>query len=324
MGTLALLGVLGCGGATSPGKPLQKPIFVAVGAEGTILTSADAATWRSEKSGVSAALTSVAANGTQFVAVGNEGTILTSRNGRVWTAQSSGTEVDLKHVIFHGEQFIAVGGEWSDQGLALMSSDGVTWKRLEAPARYSFHSVAAVGGTIFASAETPHPTIPMALENVVLASVLPSTSNRGGWIDRNLPRFADSAEVGEAQVETLTVGSWNGESTLSRSQDGEEWTTQDLPVDDAHAIAVGPNDLGFVIVGSSSALTSPDGREWSDNSPPIRTGSWLSDVTAGKSSFAAVGLHGTIFTLSSSSEAWLPRASGVSTALYDVTYGPLE
>jgi hypothetical protein len=320
----ACLGMLGCGGATSPGRPLREPIFVAVGAEGTILTSPDAASWRSERSGVSAALTSVAASGTQFVAVGSDGTILTSQNGRVWTAQSSGTRVDLAHVIFNGEQFIAVGGEWSDQGVALTSIDGVAWKGHEAPARYSFHAVAAVGGTIFASAETPHPTLPMALDNVVLASVLPSTSNRGGWIERDLPRFADSVTLaGETQGETFTVGSWNGESTLSRSQDSEEWTTQALPVDDAHAIAVGPGDLGFVIVGSSSALTSLDGSDWLDNPPPVRSGSWLMDVAAGKSGFAAVGLHGTIFTLGSDFE-WTPRPSGVATALYDVTFGPLE
>lgn len=47
-------------------------------------------------------------NGT-FVAVGEDGTILTSRDGRNWTRQTSGTSKDLDGVAYGNGTFVAVG-----------------------------------------------------------------------------------------------------------------------------------------------------------------------------------------------------------------------
>ena len=51
----------------------------------------------------------VAWSGSQFVAVGTQGTILTSPDGRVWTAQQSGTAKNLWSVAWSGSQLVVVG-----------------------------------------------------------------------------------------------------------------------------------------------------------------------------------------------------------------------
>lgn len=308
--------VLGCGGSTSRDTSIRPPAFVAVGAQGTILSSNDGAAWTQESSGVSVRLSSIAANHALFVAVGADGTILTSAHAGSWTKRSSGTEVDLAHVIFNGERFVAVGGAYADQATCLTSSDGATWTALEPPPKYSFHAVAVAGGTIFAAAETPSKTIPMALDNVVLEYVLPSTSNNlGSWRDRNLPRFSDSLQLGS---EALMVGSWSGESTLSRSTDGRTWTTQVLPGSDARGIA-GSNS-GLVIVGGRTVLSSPDGTAWNEPGTPLRDGR-LSAVTYGASTFVAVGGGGTILTSPDGSD-WTNQSATAAGDLADVAHGP--
>jgi hypothetical protein len=316
-----LLGLaLGCGGATAQGGPPSEPLFVAVGAEGAILSSRDARGWSLEDSGITKTLNSVAASDRSFVVVGEGGTILSSANARSWTARRSGTERDLEQVTFDGVEFVAVGGGWSDQAVALTSLDGVSWKRLEAPPQYSFQAVATARGTIFAAAVTPSRELPMALDHVVLASVLPSTSNRGGWISRDLPSFSDGLTLeSEGDSETFLVGSWNGESTISRSRDGERWQSEALSLPDARAVAAGPGR--FVVLGGSAALVSTDGDDWSETSLPVRRGSWLTAVTHGAATFASVGLDGTIFSSTDGGD-WSAESSGVTSDLFDITFGP--
>lgn len=308
-----MLGSWGCGGATSEDTSLS-PSFVAVGARGTIVSSLDGRSWTPRDSGVTANLNSVAASRTLFVAVGDGGTILSSSRGTAWAARQSGTEENLTHVIFNGEKFVAVGGAWSDRAVTLTSPDGVSWTPLEAPPAYAFHAVAVAGGTVFAAAVTPSARLPMDLDHVVLEYVLPSTSSRGSWRDRDLPRFSDSLSLGE---QALTVGSWNNESTLSRSSDGQDWTTQALPSSDARAIA--SSGSGLVVVCRATALSSPDGTAWSEHSLRLDDG-WLMEVTYGASSFVAVGSAGAIFT-SANGSTWTSQVSAVAADLLDVAYG---
>ena len=315
IGALAVLGLGGCGGATTSEGASPRPSFVAVGVRGTIVSSPDATTWTPQVSGVTVTLTSVAASSKLLVAVGAGGTILTSARGTTWTARRSGTDVDLADVVFNGEQFVAVGGAWSGEAVTLTSVDGVSWAAIESPPAYSFHTVAIAGGTVLAAAVTPSKEVPMALDNVVLEYVLPSTSSRGSWRERDLPRFNDSLLMGD---ETLTVGSWDSESTLSRSTDGQIWTTQNLPGVEARAIASDGSSL--VVLGHHSALSSPDGAAWSERDLPVDNG-WLLGVTYGAPAFVAVGSGGGIFT-SPDGATWTRQASASDADLADVIHGP--
>jgi photosystem II stability/assembly factor-like uncharacterized protein len=86
--------------------------FVAVGANGTILRSADnGATWAQKTSGTSNHLLGVAYGDNHFVAVGVLGTILTSSdNGLTWSSKASGTSARL-YGITHGNNIFVVVGE---------------------------------------------------------------------------------------------------------------------------------------------------------------------------------------------------------------------
>ncbi|MHA2254423.1 MAG: WD40/YVTN/BNR-like repeat-containing protein, partial [Candidatus Kariarchaeaceae archaeon] len=66
--------------------------FVAVGDNGTIVTSPNAITWTVQSSPTLTTLWDIVWNGSQFVAVGAYGTIITSANGISWTQQTSGLE----------------------------------------------------------------------------------------------------------------------------------------------------------------------------------------------------------------------------------------
>src|SRR5438552_19045312 len=55
--------------------------FVAVGDQGTVITSYDGVTWNNRVSGVAVHLTDVVYGGGRFVVLGERGTLITSANG---------------------------------------------------------------------------------------------------------------------------------------------------------------------------------------------------------------------------------------------------
>jgi len=67
----------------------SSPLFVAVGDNGTILTSSDGTTWTSRTSGTTEYLRGGAYGNSTLVVVGASGTILTSSNGTSWTSSSA-------------------------------------------------------------------------------------------------------------------------------------------------------------------------------------------------------------------------------------------
>ncbi|MGA2740651.1 MAG: YCF48-related protein, partial [Bryobacteraceae bacterium] len=100
----------------------------AVGADGTILHSADGATWRPQASGTTNYLFSVygTGDGKTLWAVGERGTILHSTDGATWQPQARGTTDFLFSVYGSGDgkTLWAVG----TGGTILRSADGATWQ----------------------------------------------------------------------------------------------------------------------------------------------------------------------------------------------------
>jgi len=85
-------------------------IFVAIGDNGVLVTSADGVTWTQSTIGstTNPNLKSVTF-GRQFIAVGDSGSIFTSRNGTTWTAQTSSTTSNLKAVGHSTTNYSVVG-----------------------------------------------------------------------------------------------------------------------------------------------------------------------------------------------------------------------
>lgn len=84
--------------------------LVMVGGVGMIQTSPTAAAWTNRTSGVSANLTWAASSGANVVAVGASGTIVTSADhGATWTQRTSGVTNQLNHVVYANGLWVAVG-----------------------------------------------------------------------------------------------------------------------------------------------------------------------------------------------------------------------
>lgn len=84
--------------------------FVAVGDQGTILTSTDGTSWIQPNSGASEFLWNVAFGNNTFVVVGGQrGGIFTSSDRVNWTARNSGTPNGLFNVAYANGTFMAVG-----------------------------------------------------------------------------------------------------------------------------------------------------------------------------------------------------------------------
>ena len=115
--------------------PAYLPCIIAVGDNGTIVTSVTGQGWATQTSGVTENLydvITVAPNADEvaqgathaFVAVGQAGTVLRSLDRTTWVPQISGTANDLNSIIYVNGALIAVG----QAGTILRSTDnGVHW-----------------------------------------------------------------------------------------------------------------------------------------------------------------------------------------------------
>ncbi|UJS26638.1 hypothetical protein [Thiothrix winogradskyi] len=83
--------------------------YVAVGAQGTILTSVDGINWQQATSGTTAKLAYVDTGNNEFV-VGGQGVILSSTDGLVWATRATNTGQDasaLEHgAVWNGSQYL--------------------------------------------------------------------------------------------------------------------------------------------------------------------------------------------------------------------------
>jgi hypothetical protein len=226
--------------------------LIAVGAQGTIITSPDGYRWTAQVSNATETLNAVAGSvsnaGPLLVAVGDGGVLLTSPDGVTWTRKVSKTAENLNGAAWNGSKFILVG----DNGTILtLLATGVppntqvsgTGENLEGVAVGAGGKIAVVGtnGTILTSTD-----------NVTWN---PRVSNTGA----NLQAVtAASSAVGSVQF--VAVGSGG---KIVTSNNGNTWST---------ASSKTPNNLAgvawsgtlFVAVGNAGTFdTSPDAVTWS-------------------------------------------------------------
>ena len=83
-------------------------LFVAVGTQGGIATSATGETWTLQPSGTTAGLQWIAYGNGRLVIVGLAGTILSSTDGTNWMTAVSGTAFDFYRVEFGNGVFVAL------------------------------------------------------------------------------------------------------------------------------------------------------------------------------------------------------------------------
>jgi uncharacterized delta-60 repeat protein len=101
--------------------------WVAVGEQGTILTSPDGTAWTTRSSGFPTRwIVSVGYGAGTWTAVGESGLILTSADAITWTPRTSGTTARLNGVAYGGGRWMIV----AESGELLTSTDSLAWTKL--------------------------------------------------------------------------------------------------------------------------------------------------------------------------------------------------
>jgi hypothetical protein len=246
--------------------------FVAVGDQGTILTSPNGHDWTPQPSGPQD-LYGIAWSGSQFVAVGNAGTILTSPNGYDWTPQYSVTDQGLNRIVWSGSQFVAVG----DQGTILTSPNGYDWKPQHSVTDQALNRI-VWSGTQF---------IVVGDQGTILTS--PNGYDWKTWP----PSTSSSVLLGIvwSGAQFVAVGT---SGTILTSPNGHDWTPQHSGTEQ-NLYSIAWSGSQFVVVGTSGTiLTSPNGHDWT----PLHsvTERELNCIVWSGTQFVAVGDQGTILT----------------------------
>ncbi len=251
-------------------------LWVAVGEQGTILTSPNAATWTPRVSGFPARrFLGVAWGRGLWVAVGGTepladllGVIVTSPDGVTWTPRVT-TGVRFNNVAFGNGLFLAV----TDLGDLWSSLDGLTWKPASAgPGRYL--RGLAYGAPIFVTTGL---------------SGIRSTYDGTDSVDR-LTAAGQLEGVAWGRNLFLAVGTAGLTYT---SPDGLAWTQRPTTTTlTAHSAAFFNNQ--FIAVGTTGIATTFDGAAWTTRPAPLGPDVILLGIAASPTSAVAVGRSGTI------------------------------
>ena len=128
-------------------------LLVAVGDNGAIYTSTDAASWNRQAVPFNNWLRSVTFGtpGGQplFVAVGEQGLIATSSNGIQWKPLSPPTVEDLNRVTWLNGEFLAAG----EAGVVFASTDGKAWSAISTGATSSLNAIIGTSNSTLISGD---------------------------------------------------------------------------------------------------------------------------------------------------------------------------
>jgi hypothetical protein len=256
-------------------------LFVAVGNQGTIVTSPSGVTWTRRTSGTTLTLNSmVFANGL-FVVVGEGGVIRTSANGTTWTARNSGTGDFLYDVCYGNGRFIAV----SDTGTVVTSTNGLSWTARSGGVAGSYGvacgngNFVSVGGILNCPWPWPCYYTSVAYASGDAAAWTPTSPGAGGLL-------SDLAFGKGILVAVGDVGS------IVSSTNGSNWTVQTSGASEFLPNVAYGNGT-FVVVGALGGIfTSTDGGQWAPRTSGTTSG--LYNITYGNGTFVAVGEAGTI------------------------------
>ncbi len=126
-------------------KLFNNKLYITVGSEGTIRTSADGLSWTLNTNILrtnTKELLDIACSDKCVVTVGDAGTILFSQDGLSWTLVKPLTTYPIKRIIYGKNMFIA----FSDKpGEVLVSKDGMNWNNYDSGAKNPVNDVICNG-----------------------------------------------------------------------------------------------------------------------------------------------------------------------------------
>jgi hypothetical protein len=240
-------------------------VFVAVGDDGAVYTSADGLNWTERDSTVSQRLRGVAYGNGTFVAVGSRGRIVRSANGITWSRSTSSTPDRLESVRFLNNLFVAVG----ENGTTLTSPDGITWTRRNQGSTRDLDGMVQGAGQI----------VVVGKGGTILTS-----SDGANFTQQNSGTTNDLHGIGYADGLFIAVGE---PEIILTSPNGTAWTVRHSSTNSSLK-NVHRGSAGWIAVGTEGTiLHSPDGLTWSRIESP--TCNDLNDVSYGHGQYVIVG-----------------------------------
>jgi Pectate lyase superfamily protein len=175
-------------------------LYVAVGTNGSVLTSADGISWSNTTSGTTNNLLSIAYGNSKFVAVGGNGTVLYSANATSWQSSGAVAYTTINDVVFGNGIFVLV----TLQGSIFTSPDAVTWTQRTSGVTTSLNSI-CYNGSVFVS--------------VGQTGTVVTSSDGITWSNTTISKY-DLSSVRYLNSIFVTVGN---NSKVYTSSDGTNW-----------------------------------------------------------------------------------------------------
>jgi hypothetical protein len=260
--------------------------FVAVGANGTILTSPDGVAWNSQNSRTSQNLQAITYGNGLFVAGGANGTILTSPDAVNWTIQTgafnytSYTQAnDNVYTLTYGGGFFGLSGEAS---LIQTSPNGTSWAPQGTFGLANIYGSTYGNGTfVFGGYYNPSAG--------VTTGIVVTSPDGTHWTQSNVASYALHG-VAYGNGNFVAVGDFG---TIDTSPAGASGTWVARGASTMAALLGITYGNGFVAVGANgTVLSSGDGVSWTSKASGV--GYNLNGATYSNGTFVIVGDNGTI------------------------------
>jgi photosystem II stability/assembly factor-like uncharacterized protein len=293
-------------------KTKTKGLFVAVGDNGTILTSPDGTTWTQRTSppspfGARVHLYDVTYGNGLFVTVGGDnGTILTSPDGTTWAKRNSMTSNDLYGVTYGNGLFVTVG----EYGTFLTSPDGTTWTKSPSDASATAAGPPGLAPRIYYGNGL---FVAVGGDNGTILTSPDGTT----WAKRNSGTSNDLYGLTYGNGLFVAVGD-NG--TILTSPDGSTWAKRNSGTSEEFLGVTYGNGIFLTIGLDGNILISPDGTTWTEGSyENSYSYGFFKAATYGNGLFVTVSKNGAIQT-SPDGTTWTQRTSGITGWLREVIY----
>lgn len=263
-------------------------LYVAVGSDGIILTSEDAAIWNPIDPITAENLRSIAYGLGKFYVVGYNGAILSSENGADWSIVSTEITGDFYSVAYNGSsRLVAVGQVYDGAGalvaFAAVSDDGETWTEYQLPTIATGLSGITYGNGRY---------VAVGFKRKVIGKdpIIATSLNGVNW-SKQIPLAGAGAleDVAYGNGKYVAVGALNNQILFS--QDASLWLAYDAAEISGIWYAATYAEELFVIAGPQ-VLSSPDGQNWTLRRDNQAENTWLNGIGYGDGSVVAVGYGG--------------------------------
>jgi hypothetical protein len=280
-------------------------LFVAVGSQGIIFTSADGQNWTPRNSGTIEQLSVVVWNGSQFLVSGSAGSMLRSSDGLTWTVSPSG--ITASDMLWDGSQYVAAG----TAGKISTSPDGLNWtSRVSGAGNFDSIRYISWNGSQYVAYLYPDTlltspdSITWTMHENIVNNLVGLVWNGSQFLTMGGTAVYTSVDgltwqnIGSADNSQLWTIMWDGtqyvgggaSGMVATSPDGLSWTTQTSNATET-IWNIDFNGTRYVAVGLKGTLVSSlDGNNWITQLPTaVVTSSDWSDVIWDGSKFLALG-----------------------------------